>query len=32
MIPTSLVPKAANAVGIDFNQLIEEIAKLALNN
>lgn len=31
MTPTSLVPKAAKAVGIDFNQLIEEIAKSALD-
>ena len=30
MTPTSLVPKAAQAVGMDFNHLIEEIARSAL--
>jgi len=30
MTPTSLVPKAAQAVGMDFNHLIEKIARLGL--
>lgn len=32
MTPTSLVPKAANAVGVSFNQLIEEIVESALDS
>jgi len=32
MTPTSLVPKAANAVGINFSDLIERIVLLALNS
>jgi len=30
MTPTSLVPKAARAVGIDFNELIDRIIQMAL--
>jgi D-alanine-D-alanine ligase-like ATP-grasp enzyme len=30
MTSTSLVPKAAKAMGIDFPELVERIAKLAL--
>lgn len=30
MTPTSLVPKAAKAVGIDFNQLMERIVELGM--
>jgi D-alanine-D-alanine ligase-like ATP-grasp enzyme len=30
MTATSLVPKAAKAIGIDFPELVERIAKLAL--
>jgi D-alanine-D-alanine ligase len=30
MTPTSLVPKAAKAVGISFNELVKQIVKLAL--
>jgi D-alanine-D-alanine ligase-like ATP-grasp enzyme len=30
MTATSLVPKAAKAVGIDFPELVDRIAKLAL--
>ena len=32
MTSTSLVPKAAKAVGIGFNQLIEEIVENAYRN
>jgi len=31
MTPTSLVPKAAKCIGIEFNQLIESIVKSAFN-